>query len=121
MPEITSETFTPDNLIAGDQNIITDPITVISGQTIVRGALLGKITASGKYNLSLSAAGDGSEVPVAIAAEAVDASGGDKVSVAYLTGEFNEDQVTYGTGHTKASTKAALRSLGIFLKSAQSA
>lgn len=120
MPSVSTETFTPDNLIAGDAKQITQSIVVLTGQTLVRGALLGKITASGKYVLSLSAAGDGSQTPVAILTEDVDASAADVTSAAYLTGEFNEDAVTYGAGHTKATVKDGLRSLGIFLKPAVS-
>lgn len=118
MPDltITSESYSPDNLLAGGFPIVTTEITVISGQNLVRGAVLGKITASGKYNLSLSAAGDGSEVPIAILSEDCDASGGDKVAIAYLTGEFNEDAITIGTAHTVASIRAGLRDLGIHLK-----
>ena len=112
----TSEgVFTPDNLIAGDFPIRTEKVVLISGQNVIRGTVLGVITASGKYNKSLSAAGDGSQNVFAIAAESVDASAGDKELVVYLSGDFNEDQLTFGTGHTAASTFAALRNLSIFL------
>lgn len=70
---------------------------------------------SGKYILSLAAATDGSQVPVAIAAEAIDASAADKVGLIYLAGDFNQRQLTFGTGHTAASTKVALAARGIFL------
>lgn len=115
-PSIVNETYTPDRLIAGDFPRVTQEVTLISGQNLARGALLGKITASGKYNLSLQAAVDGSEVPVAILAEAVDASGGDKQCPIYESGEFNQDAVIFGTGHTAASVRAGLRALGIHLK-----
>lgn len=39
----TQESFVPDRLMAGD-DFITDSITLISGQNLTRGALLGKIT-----------------------------------------------------------------------------
>lgn len=113
---LNSETYSPDNLIAGDYPIITEGITLITGQNLSRGALLGKITASGKYTLSLSASSDGSETPVAILATDTDASSEDLETNAYLAGEFNEEQITYGTGHTAASTKAGLRDLNIYLK-----
>lgn len=116
----SSATHTPDRLIAGNSALLhAIPITVISGQNLARGALLGKITASGKYNLSLSAAADGSQAPVAILVDDVDASAGDKAGLAYIRGDFNASAVIYGTAHTAASVEAALRDLGIFLITTQ--
>ena len=109
-------TFTPDDLVTGEFPYVTEQVTIISGQNLVRGALLGKITASGKFNLSLSAASDGSEVPDMILAEDCDASGGDKVTLAYKSGAFNTNRVTFGTAHTAASVAAGLRDKGIYLK-----
>lgn len=121
MPSFSTEAYAPDRLIAGDADLITKDVTIISGQNLTRGALLGKITASGKYTLSLSASVDGSEVPVAILAIDTDASGGDKNGGIYLAGEFNEDSLTIGTGHTADSVRDALAQLGIFLKKPVSA
>ena len=110
--------FSPDNLMAGG-TVSTDSITIISGQVLGRGSVLGKITASGKYNLSLTAAGDGSEVPYAILADDVDASGGDIEEVAiYIRGAYNVNSLTIGTGHTAASIKPFLRDVGIDIKTA---
>lgn len=116
----TTTAFTPDRLIAQNAHLLLDEsITLLSGQNLARGALLGRITASGKYVLSLAAAGDGSQVPVAILAVDTNATGGDKVTCAYFRGDFQADAVTYGTGHTAASTKAGLRTLNIELISVQ--
>lgn len=114
-PKFTTESYTPDRLHAGDFPIRTLDVTIASGQNLARGALLGKITASGKYVLSLAAAGDGSEVPSAILAEDVDASAGDKSGIVYVSGDFSEDAITYGTGHTADSVRAGLRDLNIYL------
>jgi len=111
-----AETYSYDNLVAGDFPRVTDYGTLVTPENVTRGALLGKITASGKYALSLSASSDGSEVPVAIAAEDADASLADVPVTLYLSGEFSQDHVVFGTGHTAASTKDALRALGIYLK-----
>jgi hypothetical protein len=119
-PNFQSEgSFAYDNLLAGDFPRATKTVTLISGQNQPRGALLGKITASGKYTLSLAAAEDGSEVPCAVLGKATDASDGDLKTVVYQTGEFNEDAITYGTGHSKstAATVDACRERSIFLKS----
>lgn len=109
--------FTPEeDLIAGGNDLTSISITLLSGQNLKRGSLLGKITSGGKYVLSLSASSDGSQTPAAILAVDCDASGGDKVTVAYLTGSFDGNAVTYGTAHTLASTREALRDVGINLQ-----
>lgn len=118
----TEGTFVPDNLFGGDFPIVTDTVTIASGQNLKRGAVLGVVTASGKYVLSAATdeeedpIADGSEEPVAILAEDIDASDGDVTAPIYLTGAFNARALTLGTGHTIAAVKAALRPLSIFVK-----
>lgn len=115
-----STNYTPDQLIAGEfDDLVAEKITVISGQNLVRGAVLGKITASGKYNLSLSAASDGSQTPDLVLAEDIDASGGDKVALAYSRGDFNAQKLVIGTAHTIASIKEGLRVKNIILINSQ--
>lgn len=110
----TEGAYTPDALIAGNAHLLVGrKITVISGQNLARGAVLGKITASSKYNLSLSGASDGSQTPDLILAEACDASSGDKVALAYARGDFNANALTLGTAHTVASITEGLRAKGI--------
>lgn len=113
----TSETYDPDNLLAGDvPKPVTSYQTLASGQTVVRGALLGKVTSGGAVVLSLSASTDGSEDPLYIAAEARDASGGAAGILVYEMGEFNQDRVTFGTGHSAASVKEELAARNIYLR-----
>ncbi|WP_425065113.1 head decoration protein [Reyranella sp.] len=107
--------LTPDNLLAGDYPRATKMVT-ITGAALAKGTVLGRITASDKYNKSLSAAGDGSQVPKAILAADTDASGGDVLGPVYFTGEFNEDALVLGTAHSLASIRDGLRQIGIFLK-----
>lgn len=106
-----------DNLLAGySVPAITESIVIPSGSGVLtRGTLLGKVTASGKYIKSLSAATDGSQNPVAVLAEDIDATSADVTTVGYLSGEFNTAAMTFGTGHTAASVKGALRDLNIYL------
>lgn len=119
--QFTSESFAPDRLIAGDYPIVTDKVTVASSAALVRGAVLGKITTGGKYKLSATAAGDGSETPVAILALDCDASAGDAEAQVYIAGAFNSGELTLGTGHTVASAKAALRDVNIYIIDTQGA
>lgn len=114
-----SETYTPDKLIAGDYPLVSDVVTILSGQNLARGACLGKITASGKHVIVDSGGtDDGRRAPVAILAEPCDASGGDAQAVVYLSGAFNAAAVIFGGTDTVATHRAALRDLNIYLKNA---
>lgn len=103
-PEITF-TFTAGGTPMAANDVIT--IAVAAG--------------SGGYKLAASAATDGSQNPVAVLADDVDASGGDLLGPIYLMGEFNANALTFGTGITSAAAKAALQPLSIFIKSVVSA
>jgi hypothetical protein len=119
-PSITAQAFVPDQLLAGNLQFVTDSVT-ITGGPFVRGSVLGKITASGKYTLALSASSDGSQTPAAILADYADGSAADVISGVYLMAEVNGNALTLGTGITLAAAKAALRPNGIFVKTSVSA
>lgn len=109
------ETYTRDKLLAGDYPAVTD-IVVIDTGVLARGTLLGKITATGKHIKCDSAAVDGSQAPVAILAEDVDATSADVNATVYLSGAFNQAAVTFGGSDTATTHRAALRNLNIYLK-----
>lgn len=118
MAEFSNEgTYVPDELVIGG-DINTQTKTLVSGQNLQRGAVLGIITASGKLTLSASAAGDGSQVANCILLEDCDASGGDAQCSVYISGHFNENALTFGTGHTADTTREQLRDVGIYIKPA---
>ncbi len=71
---------------------------------------------SGKAKLAATAAVDGSAVPACILAEDCDASLGDKVTIAYHGGVFDENALTYGAGHNAATCREPLRDVGIKLQ-----
>ncbi len=102
-------TFAPNDLLVSDVPVITRNITIASGQNLLRGAVLGVITAAGKYVLSAAAAADGSEVPSLVLAFDVDASAGDVVAAAYASGAFDSTKLILGAGHTAATVEAAFR------------
>lgn len=115
----TEGTYTPDSLLAGNAHLlVARKVTVLSGQVLPRGAVLGIVTASGKAILSLEAASDGSQTPDLILAEDVDATGADATALAYERGDFNARAITLGTGHTVASIREGLRAKGIALLTA---
>lgn len=123
---MATETFTPDNLIAGSTQTVTDVVTVGQSTTLTRGAVLGKVTDTGKFVLSATlqddgttAVSDGSEAAYAILAEDCDATSGDVTNVAvYIKGEFNENVLNFGNGHDASTVKESLRDAGIYIKSA---
>lgn len=100
-----------DKLIAGDYPLITQEETIVSGQNVVRGTLMGKITASSKLSICDSGNTDGTENPYSIMSEDVDASAADKKGITYHTGDFNERGITFGGTDTPDTHRTAMRAL----------
>lgn len=118
-PRTFTDTFSPDTLVAGQTQPITENQTLISGQVLARGTLVGRITSGGKMTLSLLASSDGSQIPYGILLDSYDASAGDLVGCGVMVkGEFDQNAVIFGTGQTIANTHDALRDAGIYLKTA---
>lgn len=110
----SSTSSAADNLLAGNPHLLIGrKVTIPAGQALKRGAVLGKITASGKYLLSLSASSDGSQTPDLILAEDCDASAADKEALAYARGDFNASGLILGASHTVDSIREGLRAKGI--------
>lgn len=97
--------------------VVTDSVTVASGNKLTRGTVLGVVTASGKAVAVDSTKNTGEEAPYAILASDTDATSADVVAPVYLTGEVNSAVLTFGGTDTADTHKAALRKIGIFLKS----
>lgn len=96
-----------------------DNITVVSGETLAAGAVLGKITASGKYAAYDNTAADGSEVAAGVLYAAVDASAADAAGVAILRdAEVNANELGWAANDATGITagKADLKALGILVR-----
>lgn len=122
MPLAGNETSSYEHipLDVGEAPLINTTITVASGEGVVpRGAVLGRVTADGKYKLSLAAAGDGSEVARAVLAEEVDATAADATGQGIIMGVVNDEALTYGAGHDKASVNADLLGTPLLIKTVQ--
>lgn len=100
---------------ANSELLYHEPITLLMAQVQPRGAVLGKITATGKYVLSLAAAVDGSQVPAAILVDDTNATAADAAVLGYTRGDFLASGLTLGAGHTVASVRAAFKDIGIFI------
>jgi len=110
-----TESFDPGDILAGNAHVHDEPIVQAAGQNNIRGTVMGKITIGGQYVKSLAAAEDGSEVPVSILADDCDSTAAAKNTSHYLSGEFDQNRLTYGTGHTAATVKAAFGSKPLYL------
>ncbi len=116
LPSMSSEAAPdPNDILADTRNIFTRTVKLLSGQNVERGAALGRVTASGRYKWSASADGDGSQTITVIAAEDMDATGGDKDIMVHLRGDFKENMIKFNTGHSATSTFEALAARGICL------
>lgn len=114
------ETYTPDNLFAGSAAPkVMDKMTILAGQNLMRGAVLGRITATGKAKLVDSASADGSEKPWAVLAENVDATAAEKEAAVFLTGEFKEAALVFGGADTADTHRVEARKMGIFFRKTQ--
>lgn len=118
---MATETYSYDNMIAGEFPVVTERVTIASGADLKRGTILGIVTASGKYaaadSTDTGSSATGTAAPKAILLEDAAAGSADvaNVLVAY-TGEFNTASLIAKTGSTVAGFKAALREVGIFVK-----
>jgi hypothetical protein len=119
MASFSDNSVTYDNLLVGGSDFTTERGTLISGQTVVRGEALGKITSGGKLtSWGSGGSDDGHRTFYALAAEDGDASAGDVAISYYKTGVFAIDQVTI-SGEASADDvsdiDATARDIGIIL------
>lgn len=117
-PAYRVEEFNEQELLTYEFPPIDETVTIAIGQVLKRGAVLGKVTGTGQHVLSVAAANDGSQNPVAILAFDVDATDEVKSSKAYVAGgRFIASELTYGAGHSATTVKAAFAGKPLFLVS----
>ena len=106
--------FEEDNLYSRDE------VTVISGQNLATGTVVGIITASGKATQLAPAASDGSETAAGVLLHSVDASAGDQPGVIIARHAICSDKGLVWpasiTGPQKAAATSQLKSLGILVR-----
>lgn len=98
-----------------------DVYTLITGQNLVSGTVVGVITASGKITLHNNAASDGSEVAAGILYAATNATSADKTGTVVITGNAvaHASRITWKSGisnNNKAAAIAALRAKNLFVR-----
>jgi hypothetical protein len=67
-------------------NFTRESVTLLAGTDYPVGAVLGRITASGKYKLATSGGTDGAQTASAVLLYAVDATGADAIGVVIVRG-----------------------------------
>lgn len=97
----------------GAPNFCREEVTIVSGQNLKTGTVLGKITASGKYAAYDNTASDGRETAAGVLIGDVDASGGDKKGVALLRGPavISKAGLTWHANNDAAAKTAGLADL----------
>lgn len=96
---------------------MTSSVIVEGGQGVLQvGAVLGKVTGTGKYKLVSSSSSDGSEVASVVLAEGVDTADGDKKAVVFTSGLFNYDALYVADGDDVKAHEEELRAGNIYFK-----
>lgn len=81
-------------------------VTIVSGQNLKQGDVVGKITSGGKYKIYANGDSDGSEVAAGVlVGEDVDATSADKAGVILFQGaEVNKDLLGWGANNATGVT-----------------
>lgn len=114
MTPITLKTETDVVKTEGPNRYSRDEVVIASGSGVVEvGAVLGKVTASGKYKPLAPGASDGTQVASRISLEKVDATSADAVRVVVLSrhAEVVQQALVWAGGVNDTQKAAALSQL----------
>ena len=116
MPIFTQKTPPLSFMLGTLDALSVDNATLISGQNLSVGFVLGRITASGKLTRCAHAAADGSQTAYGILAADCDASAGDTTALVLVRGQQVIDSyITYSAGANAAQILAQKASLALAL------
>lgn len=105
-----------DNLIAGDVDIVTEPIVIDVSQSVLRGDVL--VKASGKFKRAAAAVVAADVVVVAAEDITTDAST-TTASIGYKAGQFNANAMRFGGTSTFDDNHDALAEKNIYTVKAE--
>lgn len=115
--DLSAGSYTPENLLAGESDLITKPDVIAQAGAIATLTVLGRITASGKLIKSVRTAVDGSQNAVAILVEDVDTTAADVTAPVYVAGEFLMEALVWDASwDTEARKLSAFGDRGIVIK-----
>ena len=86
---MTTESYNYDQPVSGSDEIATTSVTIASGQNLAANTPLGQVTSTGKFVECDADATNGSQTPVYLTAQAVDASAGDTQEQVIKSGTFD--------------------------------
>jgi hypothetical protein len=112
-PGMVSETYIPDQLIAGDLKIVTDSVTINVTTALKRGTFMAMDPATGDW-AAWDSAGEGD--PMGILVDDINEPAGPVTGGIYLTGQFNGNCTTPLGNTLTGEQMIALRNAGIFMK-----
>lgn len=109
---VTEATLSMDAYVASDNYgpVLIPGQTIATGANLVKGTIVGRITASGKLKAAVAASEDGSQVPVGVLMEDAAAASADVKAVVGFAGVYVEANMTGLT----AAYKLALEAKGIY-------
>lgn len=112
-----SESTSYDNLIAGTQkNLVTEPATVRVYEAFSRGQIVGRLTATGKWQ-TLKFSDKASFNRFGLATEAIDTTpGAETVTDVFVEGEFSSPNVIFDYSDLASDWSATLEAQGIYLR-----
>jgi hypothetical protein len=112
-----SESYNYDDVTSGSDQIATTSVTILSGQVLAANTPIGQVAASGKFINSVRTASDGSQNPVYITPQAIDATGGDVSAQVFKAGTFDPEMLDWDASHTDVSKLNAFVGTPISLQS----
>lgn len=119
------DSFTPDaQLMLPGSRPRFQNFTILGGLTLLKGSVLGMVTATRKLKLAASAAGDGSQTPIAVLDRDLATFDTDLVTALDTTFDvlvsgvvLNPAALVLGAGITSTAAQDALRALGFQFRS----
>lgn len=104
----------------GNGTFSREAVTVLSGEVLASGTVVGKVTASGKYAAYDNTASDGTQTAAGVLYEAVDATGADKPGVIIAReAEVAGNRLTWDAANDATAItagKADLAAVGILVR-----
>jgi hypothetical protein len=105
--EFDSAVIAPQTFSGDEPSVVTVPGTLTSGQNLVAGTVLGRITATGAFSQATLAGVDGTAKWVGVLVHDIDATSAAKPCSVYIGGCFNTDWLTWPASITAAQKLGA--------------
>lgn len=94
-----------------------EEVTIVSGEDLAAGTVLGKITASGKYAAYDNGASDGTQAAAGVLLDACDATAGDaQATMIARDAEVNGEMLGFLTSADESAAITDLLALGIVVR-----